>query len=100
MKQSLYYIWDMEVDRKTFIPHPADGEVVQFELCTAKQLEYEVRYGHRLRPAMILVITDFLIRHGIITPDNESDYSKIIAAIHRERLVLEYVPPLKQNIKK
>ena len=42
---------------------------------------------------MILVITDFLIRHGIITPDNESDYSKIIAAIHRERLVLEYAPP-------
>jgi isopentenyldiphosphate isomerase len=95
MKQSLYYIWDMQVDRKTFIPHPTDGEVVQFELCTAKQLEYEVRYGDRLRPAMILVITDFLIRHGIITPDNESDYAKITAAIHRERLVLEYTPLLK-----
>jgi isopentenyldiphosphate isomerase len=100
MKQSLYYIWDMEVDRKTFIPHPADGEVETFELCTAKQLEYEVRYGDRLRPAMILVITDFLIRHGIITPDNESDYAKINAAIHRERLVLEYVPPYEKKEEK
>lgn len=90
MKQSLYYTWDMQVDRETFVPRPTDGEVAAFELCSAEQLEYEVRHGDRLRPAMILVVTDFLIRHGVITPDNEPDYAKILAAMHRERLVLEY----------
>ena len=90
MKPSLYYTWDMQVDKKTFVPRPADGEVSAFELCSAKQLEYEVRHGDRLRPAMILVVTDFLIRHGVITPDNEPDYAQILSAMHRERLVLEY----------
>jgi len=90
MKQSLYYTWDLEVDRETFVPQPVDGEVSAFELCSAEQLEYEVRYGDRLRPAMILVVTDFLIRHGIISPDNEPDYARIISAMHRERLVLEH----------
>jgi hypothetical protein len=37
---------------------------------------------------MRLVVTDFLIRHGVITPDNEPDYAKLQAAMHRDRLVL------------
>lgn len=92
MKPSLYYTWDMKVGRE-FVPIPADGEVAAFELCSAEQLEYEVRHGDRLRPAMILVISEFLIRHGIITADNEPDYSQILSAMHRERLLLEYEPP-------
>ena len=93
MKPSLYYTWDMKVDRERFVPRPADGEVAAFELCSAEQLEYEVRHGDRLRPAMILVVTDFLIRHGVITADNEPDYAQILSAMHRERLLLEYEAP-------
>ncbi len=93
MKPSLYYTWDMKVDRERFVPIPVDGEVAAFELCSAKQLEYEVRHGDRLRPAMILVVTDFLIRHGVITADNEPDYAQILSAMHRGRLLLEYKPP-------
>ena len=92
LKPSLYYTWDLQVDPNTFVPKPADGEVSVFELCSAEQLEHEVRHGDRLRPAMILVVTDFLIRHGIITPDNEPDYARIISAMHRERFVLEFKP--------
>ncbi|CAB9520931.1 Nudix hydrolase [Seminavis robusta] len=89
MKQSLYYTWDMQVPND-FVPEAADGEVAQFELCSAEQLEYDVREGTRLRPAMILVVTDFLIRHGIIAPDKEPDYANILAAMHQEQLVFEY----------
>lgn len=89
MKQSLYYIWDMQVSGD-FVPEAADGEVAQFELCSTEQLEYDVREGTRLRPAMILVVTDFLIRHGIITPDKEPDYANILAAMHQDQLVFEY----------
>ncbi|VEU38280.1 unnamed protein product [Pseudo-nitzschia multistriata] len=89
MKPSLYYTWDMQVG-SNFVPHPADGEVAKFQLFSAKELEHEVRNGDRLRPAMILVVTDFLIRHGVITPDNEPDYAQILAAMHRERLILDY----------
>ena len=48
----------------------------------------KVREGGLLRPAMRLVMADFLIRHGAITPDNEPDYERIILAMHQERLVL------------
>jgi len=89
MKHSLYYTWDMLVDSE-FVPKAVDGEVAQFELCSAKTLEQEVRHGNRLRPAMILVVTDFLIRHGVITPDNEPDYAKILSAMHQPRIVYEY----------
>ena len=52
------------------------------------RLEHEVREGELLRPAMRLVMADFLIRHGAITPDNEPDYERIILAMHQPRLVL------------
>ena len=48
----------------------------------------KVREGKLLRPAMRLVMADFLIRHGAITPDNEADYERIVLAMHQERLVL------------
>uniref|UniRef100_A0A7S2XRZ1 Uncharacterized protein n=1 Tax=Attheya septentrionalis TaxID=420275 RepID=A0A7S2XRZ1_9STRA len=86
MKQSLYYSWDLEVDA-SFRPIAVDGEVAQFRLWTASELEQEVRYGNNLRPAMRLVITDFLMRHGIITPDTESNYTQIRNAMTNHRLV-------------
>ena len=36
-----------------------------------------------LTPACILlVIIDFMIRRGIITPDNEPDYQEIVTRLH------------------
>ena len=90
MKQSLYHALDMQVDWETFVPWPTDGEVSVFKLCYANQLKYEMRHSDRLCPAMILVVANFLIRHGVITSDNEPDYTQIILAMYRERLVLEY----------
>eukprot|EP00978_Attheya_sp_CCMP212_P042705 scaffold265015_cov33-Attheya_sp.AAC.1 len=40
MKQSLYYSWDLEVDA-SFRPIAVDGEVAQFRLWTASELEQE-----------------------------------------------------------
>eukprot|EP00563_Minutocellus_polymorphus_P012627 CAMPEP_0181067156 /NCGR_PEP_ID=MMETSP1070-20121207/25720_1 /TAXON_ID=265543 /ORGANISM="Minutocellus polymorphus, Strain NH13" /LENGTH=336 /DNA_ID=CAMNT_0023147791 /DNA_START=75 /DNA_END=1081 /DNA_ORIENTATION=+ len=85
MKYSKYYIWDLEVLQE-FRPYAKDGEVQRFEVWDADQLLQEVKEGNRLRPAMRLVVTDFLIRHGIITPDKEPQLSEIQAAMHRERL--------------
>ena len=95
MKYSLYYTWDLEVDRDDFIPTAIDGEVTQFQLFTTKELLYEVLYGTKLRPAMILVVTDFLIRHQILTPDlltgGLDEYTAIVAALrHRTRISVLY----------
>lgn len=87
LKHSLYYCWDMEVS-SDFVPNPTDGEVAKFELWNSQTLLEELLRGTRLRPAMKLVVADYLIRHGVITPGNEPDYAKIQMALHRDRLVL------------
>lgn len=87
LKQSLYFVWDLRVT-DDWLPRAADGEVACFELWDMPRLEQEVREGALLRPAMRLVMADFLIRHGVITPDNEPDYEQIILALHQQRLVI------------
>tara|TARA_B110001452_G_C15196591_1_gene415320 strand:- start:269 stop:1198 length:930 start_codon:yes stop_codon:yes gene_type:complete len=87
LKQSLYFVWEMEVEAD-WEPSAADGEVARFERWDMARLETEVREGELLRPAMNLVMTDFLLRHGVITPDNEPDYEQLILAMHQPRLVL------------
>jgi len=93
MKYSKYYVWDLRV-AKEFRPYPQDGEVQMFELWDTETLLHELKEGDRLRPAMRLVVTDFLIRHGIITPDNEPQLAEIQAAMHQERLTLAPLPQL------
>ena len=87
MKYSKYYVWDLDV-AKEFRPYPQDGEVQMFELWDTETLLHELKEGDRLRPAMRLVVADFLIRHGVITPDNEPQLAEIQAAMHQERLIL------------
>ena len=70
------------------MPRAADGEVERFERWSLQRLEHEVREGELLRPAMRLVMSDFLIRHGALTPDNEPDFERIVLAMHQPRLVL------------
>ena len=83
----LYFVWDLEV-ADDWLPRAADGEVERFERWSMQRVEHEVREGDCLRPAMRLVMADFLIRHGVITPDNEPDFERIVLAMHQERLVL------------
>ena len=87
MKYSKYFVWDLGV-AKEFRPYPRDGEVQMFELWDTETLLHELKQGDRLRPAMRLVVADFLIRHGIITPDNEPQLAEIQAAMHQKRLTL------------
>ncbi|KAM0525964.1 hypothetical protein ACHAPS_004244 [Verticillium nonalfalfae] len=55
------WIYDLEL-QPNVIPRPKDGEVAGFELC----------------------VIDFLIRHGILTQDNEPDFDEIKLRLHRE----------------
>lgn len=87
LKQSLYFVWELEV-ATGWEPRAADGEVAGFERWDMQRVEAEVREGELLRPAMRLVMADFLMRHGVITPDSEPDYVSIQRVMHQDRLVL------------
>ena len=79
------YVYDLEVDEHV-IPRPNDGEVESFSCLTLNELEKALRRGE-FKPNCALVLLDFLIRHGILTAENEFDYAEIITRLHRK---LEY----------
>ncbi|KAI5846052.1 NUDIX hydrolase domain-like protein [Tricharina praecox] len=75
------YVYDMEVGDDV-VPRPGDDEVQDFHLLTMDEVVSELRAG-RFKPNCAVVLIDFFIRHGIITPENEPDYIEISSRIHR-----------------
>ena len=65
MKRSLYYSGDLQVPN-CWVPTAVDGEVAEFKLYTMKELEDELRNGNSVRPSMVAVLLDFMIRHKVL----------------------------------
>ncbi|XP_045207182.1 uncharacterized protein LOC123559431 [Mercenaria mercenaria] len=74
------YLYDLEVS-PDFIPKNADGEMQNFQLYTIEELQNLIIAGE-FKPNCALVIVDFLIRHGYVTPDDEPNYCYIIQRMH------------------
>lgn len=75
------YVYDLEVGPGTR-PQPQDQEVESFALYTVSEVERLLREG-QFKPNCALVLLDFFVRHGILTPENEKDYIGIVARLHR-----------------
>lgn len=75
------YTYDIELEHDV-TPAPNDGEVEKFELLTVEQvMESMLQRKFKANSAMVMI--DFFIRHGIITPETEADYIEIVARMHR-----------------
>ena len=79
------YVYDMKLD-PSVIPLPGDNEVEEFNLLTIDEVKEALARGE-FKPNCAVVIVDFFIRHGVLTPENEPDYLDIISRLHRR---LEY----------
>ncbi|KID93773.1 thiamin pyrophosphokinase- protein, partial [Metarhizium majus ARSEF 297] len=75
------YVYDLEVPRD-FVPRPHDLEAEDFRLWDIPELQAALRRGE-FKTNCALVLLDFFIRHGIITPEEEEDYVEIVARLHR-----------------
>lgn len=75
------WVYDMEL-RAGERPTPKDGEVAEFYLWTVDEVRAALA-GGLFKPNCALVVVDFFIRHGIITPDNDPDYAEILRRLHR-----------------
>ncbi|KAI0074920.1 hypothetical protein K474DRAFT_1664824 [Panus rudis PR-1116 ss-1] len=64
-----------------FQPKPLDGEVEAFELLELSEVISKLRAG-LFKANCALVLIDFLINQGYITPDNEPDYLEIVTRMH------------------
>ncbi|EZF74552.1 hypothetical protein H105_03753 [Trichophyton soudanense CBS 452.61] len=75
------YVYDLRLD-PSVIPKPCDSEVEDFRLWSVGEVKEAMSNGE-FKPNCALVLIDFFIRHGFLTPENEKDYLEILARIHR-----------------
>ena len=81
MQPECQYIYDVELSEDT-IPKPGDDEVEEFYLWSVEEVQAAMRNGE-FKPNCALVVLDFLVRHGILTSENEKDYIEIVSRLHR-----------------
>ncbi|KAI9736379.1 MAG: hypothetical protein M1818_006112 [Claussenomyces sp. TS43310] len=82
------YVYDLELPNEV-VPRPNDSEVEQFYLWTVEEVQEHMAKA-QFKPNCAVVILDFFIRHGILTPENEKDYEEIKRRIRRR---LEFPGP-------
>ncbi|CCM02032.1 uncharacterized protein FIBRA_04108 [Fibroporia radiculosa] len=79
------YVFDLRTppgaDKSRFIPKPLDDEVESFELLPLEEIVQRIRHG-LFKANTALVILDFMVRQGYLTPDDEPDYHDILTHMH------------------
>ena len=83
LKRDALFCYDIELPID-FVPTPVDGEVESFELKSLEDVLDKVVQGGSAgyKPNCNLVIIDFLIRHGVITPETEG-YLELLSSLRR-----------------
>lgn len=75
------WVYDLKLPEDV-IPEPNDGEVESFSLCTVDEVREQLARG-RWKPNCAVIMLDFLIRMGILTPENEPYFDEIETRLRR-----------------
>lgn len=75
------YIYDLKMPPDV-IPKPGDNEAIDFQLLTVEEVQRALTAG-RFKPNCAHLLLEFLVRHGILTAENEPDYIQIVSRLHR-----------------
>ncbi len=81
IKPDTLYCYDIELP-EDFVPVCTDGEVESFELIPVNEVMETVRNSEDFKPNCNLVIIDFLIRHGLLDPD-QAGYAELARKLHQ-----------------
>jgi hypothetical protein len=81
LRDDVLFCYDLDCPRD-FTPKNNDGELVSFALRDAAEAIAIARDGDDFKFNVNLVLIDFGLRHGLITPD-EPDYLALTTGIHR-----------------
>ena len=81
LKADTLFCYDLAVP-EDFTPENQDGEISGFQLMPLEEALSIVRETTDFKFNVSLVILDFAIRHGVISPDTEPDYEDILSGLH------------------
>ena len=76
------YIYDLELPPDV-VPKPGDDEAVDFRLLSVKEVQ-EALAGGKFKPNCAHLLLEFFVRHGILTPETDPDYTEIVSRLHRK----------------
>ncbi|TID25693.1 hypothetical protein E6O75_ATG03556 [Venturia nashicola] len=80
------YVYDLDLtpaaEEEQVTCKPNDDEVEAFELLSMEEV-LDALGKEEYKPNCAVVMIDFLVRHGIITRENERDYIEICSRLHR-----------------
>lgn len=80
LRRDVLYVYDLELPAD-FAPRNTDGEIAEFELWPIARVMERVRDSDDFKFNCSLVVIDFLIRHGLISPDDEPDYLALVEGL-------------------
>ncbi|WFD44885.1 thiamine diphosphokinase [Malassezia psittaci] len=79
----MQYTYDLALPSDEIVLHPEDGEAESFELLSVSTV-IDKMHKNEFKPNCALVLVDFLIRHGYITPETEAYYARILSTLHTD----------------
>ena len=80
LRRDVLFNYDLELP-PDFRPVNADGEISEFYLWPIERVIETVRNSGEFKFNCALVVIDFLVRHGLISPDHP-DYEEILRGLH------------------
>lgn len=75
------FLYDLDVP-EGLTPRNTDGEIVEFRLMDAREVLERVRQTDDFKFNVNLVIIDFALRHGLVTPD-DPEYLDLVTGLRR-----------------
>ena len=82
LKPDVMFCYDLEVPAD-FTPRNTDGELQGFSLMPVAEVARLVRDTDQFKFNVNLVLIDFLIRHGHLSPDAEPDYVDLVGGLRK-----------------
>jgi hypothetical protein len=77
----MVHVYDIKLEQEV-VPTPKDDEVKEFHCMSVPDIQTNLKVG-AFKSNSAVVMIDFFIRHGIITPENEEDFTDICMRMHR-----------------
>src|SRR6266851_4318410 len=81
MREDVLFVFDLDIPAD-FTPRNTDGEIAEFHLMPVRDIVARVRDSDDFKFNVNLVIIDFALRNGLITPD-EPDYLAIVTGLRQ-----------------
>jgi 8-oxo-dGTP pyrophosphatase MutT (NUDIX family) len=80
-RDDVLFVYDLEVPGD-FVPRNTDGEIAAFQLMAADDVIERVRASDDFKFNVNLVLIDFALRHGLVTPD-DPEYLDLVIGLRR-----------------